>query len=348
MQIRARHWFVAFMLASALHAGVLLAVDFGGGGPTVVGVGGGIRISLGDGTGTLGGGAPGAGEPSDADAGRPSMPSAPSPPEVAAAPPAPAPKVERAAPVEPIAPSERATAAADAASVVPVPLDAAPVPAPAPEPLQVAAVVANAPASEPAPLRSGARSDVASADSDGRGDGGSGNDGSASSGGGGARGDGGLLSDGSGQGGGEAGLAGLDPAYVRRFMASIERQKRYPRAAPTQRLEGTALLWLRLDRRGRVLAYDVKESSGHVLLDRAVVRTIEHRIRCRPAGELSEGRGRDADPDRFPAALRGRSDRLAGGAGGGDVPTGRQIRPRRPRSVPAAPRRSTATLDQDA
>lgn len=278
MQIRTLHWLVAFTLAFVLHAGVLLAVDFGSEGPTVVGVGGGIRISLGDGTGTLGGGAPGAGNSpdTDVDAGRPSPPSKPSPRAVAAAPPAPAAKVERAAPVVPTAASAQVTSAVDAGNAVPVPLDVAPVPGPASETVQVATVVAaTAPVSEPASLHDGAPSDVASAGSSSR-SGGSGSDGSPSSGTEGASGDGGPLSEGSGQGRGEAGLAGLDPAYVRRFMASIERQKRYPRAARNQRLEGTALLWLRLDRSGRVLAYDVKESSGHDLLDRAVVRTIEH------------------------------------------------------------------------
>lgn len=74
---------------------------------------------------------------------------------------------------------------------------------------------------------------------------------------------------------GEKGLDGLDPDYVRRFMARLERYKHYPRAARVHQLEGTALLWLRVDRGGRVLAYDVEESSGHRLLDRAVLRAIE-------------------------------------------------------------------------
>ena len=73
----------------------------------------------------------------------------------------------------------------------------------------------------------------------------------------------------------ERGLDGLDPAYVRRFLAALERQKQYPRAARTRRMEGTALLWVRLDRDGQVLAYDVEESSGHRVLDRAVLRAIE-------------------------------------------------------------------------
>jgi periplasmic protein TonB len=74
---------------------------------------------------------------------------------------------------------------------------------------------------------------------------------------------------------GERGLDGLDPDYVRRFMARLERYKQYPRAARAHHLEGTALLWLRVDREGRVLAYEVEESSGHRLLDRAVLRAIE-------------------------------------------------------------------------
>jgi periplasmic protein TonB len=87
----------------------------------------------------------------------------------------------------------------------------------------------------------------------------------------------------------ERGLAGLDPAYVRRFLASLERQKQYPRAARTRRMEGTALLWVRLDRDGQVLAYDVEESSGHRVLDRAVLRAIE---RANPLPPL---------PDSYPA-----------------------------------------------
>lgn len=83
----------------------------------------------------------------------------------------------------------------------------------------------------------------------------------------------------------ERGLAGLDPAYVRRFLASLERQKQYPRAARTRRMEGTALLWVRLDRGGRVLAYEVEESSGHRVLDRAVLRAIE---RANPLPPLPE------------------------------------------------------------
>ena len=83
----------------------------------------------------------------------------------------------------------------------------------------------------------------------------------------------------------ERGLEGLDPAYVRRFLASLERQKQYPRAARTRGMEGTALLWVRLDRGGRVLAYQVEESSGHRVLDRAVLRAIE---RANPLPPLPE------------------------------------------------------------
>ncbi len=47
------------------------------------------------------------------------------------------------------------------------------------------------------------------------------------------------------------------------------------RRARTRPMEGTALLWVRVDRGGQVLAYDVEESSGHRVLDRAVLRAVE-------------------------------------------------------------------------
>lgn len=75
-------------------------------------------------------------------------------------------------------------------------------------------------------------------------------------------------------GSGDHGLAGLDPVYVRRFLASLDRHKHYPRAARARRLEGTTLLWMRMDRSGEVLATKVQESSGHGVLDQAVLQAV--------------------------------------------------------------------------
>ena len=73
---------------------------------------------------------------------------------------------------------------------------------------------------------------------------------------------------------GRGGLEGLDPAYVRRFLASLDRHKQYPRSARARRLEGTTLLWMRMDRSGQVLASRVEKSSGHSVLDRAVLQAV--------------------------------------------------------------------------
>jgi len=70
------------------------------------------------------------------------------------------------------------------------------------------------------------------------------------------------------------GLAGLDPAYARRLLASLERHKHYPRSARARRLEGVTLLWIRMDRSGRVLSSRISESSGHRVLDHAVLATV--------------------------------------------------------------------------
>lgn len=75
---------------------------------------------------------------------------------------------------------------------------------------------------------------------------------------------------------GKGGLEGLDPAYVRRFLASLDRHKEYPRSARARRLEGTTLLWMRMDRSGQVLASRVEKSSGHSVLDRAVLQAVRN------------------------------------------------------------------------
>lgn len=63
--------------------------------------------------------------------------------------------------------------------------------------------------------------------------------------------------------------------YLAELAAWLERYKRYPKRAQRRRQEGTVELSFVVDRRGRVLRYDIARSSGHTLLDDAVRRLIE-------------------------------------------------------------------------
>lgn len=72
-----------------------------------------------------------------------------------------------------------------------------------------------------------------------------------------------------------AGEPGLPPAYIGHVRSWLERHRTYPLAARRQRIEGRAVLWFRIDRQGKVLAYRIEQGSGHGLLDRAVEQMIE-------------------------------------------------------------------------
>jgi periplasmic protein TonB len=204
--------------------------------PVVVGSGGGVRIALGEAHGPLEGGP--AVPPEPAPSGEAAAPSAPTPPQPVSPPPEPEPRAEPIAPPEPPPPAQPAPRERAEAGDAAAPPEARP--------------ASEGEATGRAQAPSGA---LAAASPAGAGPPAPGRADAATE--------------------GEKGLEGLDPEYVRRFMAELERHRQYPRAARVHHLEGTALLWLRMDRGGRVLAYEVEESSGHRLLDRAVLRAIE-------------------------------------------------------------------------
>ncbi len=95
-------------------------------------------------------------------------------------------------------------------------------------------------------------------------------------------------------GSGSGGSAGGSPAAVTDYMAELlawlQRHKEYPRRAKRRQQQGTALLYLVMDREGQVLEYRIQESSGHRLLDQEVTAMIE---RARPLPGM---------PDEMPGA----------------------------------------------
>ena len=75
------------------------------------------------------------------------------------------------------------------------------------------------------------------------------------------------------------GPAGGDPRveadYAAVLLAWLERHKEYPRPARRRGQEGVVLLYVLIDREGRVLQSRIEESSGYPLLDNAVLDMLE-------------------------------------------------------------------------
>jgi protein TonB len=63
--------------------------------------------------------------------------------------------------------------------------------------------------------------------------------------------------------------------YTATLLAWLERHKHYPRQARISRMEGNAILYFRIDRDGKVLDYQLVQSTGHYVLDDAVIDMIK-------------------------------------------------------------------------
>lgn len=71
------------------------------------------------------------------------------------------------------------------------------------------------------------------------------------------------------------GQPGADPGYLAILSAWLEQHKEYPRRAQLRRQEGTATLRFVIDRKGRVLSFEIVKSSGYPALDREVKAMIQ-------------------------------------------------------------------------
>ena len=77
----------------------------------------------------------------------------------------------------------------------------------------------------------------------------------------------------------------LTTLYFSTLYERVRRSHDYPRRAQREEIDGTVLLSVRIDRRGRVASCRVRESSGSAILDRHAVRTIR---RAAPFGAVPE------------------------------------------------------------
>lgn len=71
------------------------------------------------------------------------------------------------------------------------------------------------------------------------------------------------------------GMAGSKADYASVLLAWLERHKEYPQAAQQRRQQGVVLLYIVIDRKGRVIDSRIQESSGHRLLDDAALAMLE-------------------------------------------------------------------------
>ncbi|UYN99613.1 MAG: TonB family protein [Devosia sp.] len=68
--------------------------------------------------------------------------------------------------------------------------------------------------------------------------------------------------------------ASAEQAWQGRVIAHLYRRRDYPASAQRSRLQGTATLRFRIDASGRVLSAQIARSSGHGVLDEAVMSMI--------------------------------------------------------------------------
>ena len=64
--------------------------------------------------------------------------------------------------------------------------------------------------------------------------------------------------------------------YLTSIYRRVVRYKHYPPAARRLRLQGRVLVRMRIDRSGKLLAAEVKRSSGHAVLDRAALGIVRN------------------------------------------------------------------------
>ncbi len=242
MRMKSRHWMTAVVMAIALHAGVAAAMfwpraDEGAQAPGI----GGIEIALGP-----AGGAPGGPENT------PETPDLEEQPEE----PREAPPIEETAEQELPEPQESPIAEPAEPEDITERVIEPPLPAAKPTPpKEVApeivseAVIAPEPPAEREPQTAGAGGKAGTQDSLDAGN---------------------SVADAS-----AGGMAGAEADYASVLLAWLERHKEYPRAAQQRRQQGVVLLYIAMDRDGRVIDSRIQKSSGHRLLDDAALAMLE-------------------------------------------------------------------------
>ncbi len=74
----------------------------------------------------------------------------------------------------------------------------------------------------------------------------------------------------------------IEANYLGLLLATLEKHKEYPRRAQQRRQQGTVQLRFLLNRDGSISTFNVQRSSGHRLLDEAVVDMIQRAVPLPP------------------------------------------------------------------
>jgi len=85
------------------------------------------------------------------------------------------------------------------------------------------------------------------------------------------------------------GTPGTEADYAAKLLAWLERHKKYPRRAQRRQQEGVVLLYIEIDRSGRILSHRVQRSSGFRALDDATIDMLERANPLPPLPERMHG-----------------------------------------------------------
>ncbi len=82
-------------------------------------------------------------------------------------------------------------------------------------------------------------------------------------------------------------VAALENSYIAALHAELEKYKQYPRGreASLQRPEGNVVVWLLIDRGGRVLDSGIEKKAGNMLLNKAAQTSLRRIEQVRPFPE---------------------------------------------------------------
>lgn len=86
------------------------------------------------------------------------------------------------------------------------------------------------------------------------------------------------------------GIKGQLQSYHNAILAWLEKHKRYPRMARRRNQQGTAILYFKIDRNGRVLNYNIRSSSGYKTLDHAASAMLQRANPLPPAPYTMSGK----------------------------------------------------------
>jgi protein TonB len=64
-------------------------------------------------------------------------------------------------------------------------------------------------------------------------------------------------------------------SYQAELRAWLERHKRYPKKALRKRIQGEGILYFKIDRKGKLLAHEIRNSTGSRILDREILAMLK-------------------------------------------------------------------------